>query len=1122
MNKVIKKVSIISLVVVFVVALSTFAVYSIGKVLAVGNTTVESDGDTFYLSDEEYGKDDKFVYTAVANFEYGNAAGLVFGAEKNERYFVFNVDRNENRVKLIYFSEKNGFLAAKELLTDYFIGNDKMTDSERDFVSQRVKNVEKVQLKVVITPENGKVYAEFYADNIRRFGVDRVIDINEFTVDRQIGDLYKGGKIGFNCFAAKVGFADVYNGVSDYSYYTELYRQQYHFSQYSHWNNDPNGLVYYNGWYHLYYQHNPFSNYWGDMYWGHARSEDLIHWEHLPICLFPDTDMGEGLGLMWSGSAFVYHKGDSEVIDSLNWFENGEGTGIYAVFTRDGGKQDQVIMSSDDGGMTWVKRKTISQTVATGPSGFWNKVDCRDPKVFTLLADNGKTTLWGMALTGKGVNRIWFLKSENLLDWEYAGEFSASLPECPDIARLKADDGTEHTVMTFTGRTYIVGDLKYDNGRIVYLDQNGEGITDDDFQIMDFGPDSYATQTYYIDDDGSEYFGKTISISWAAGVPDDTDSGIYAAARKVWNGGGMTIPVEWGLKSSGKGYLLTQKPITVGNAKFEKKNVVSVKDTEIAASSENLLKELGCQTYEISASFDNPNGEDIVFILNADEKNYVEVGWNKTEGYYLSREKASSAGLYIKDFPFRYISGKNSSEKQTFYILSDNGGLEVFCDDYSIPFYALTLSSPYAINNSLIVGGKVSASVEVNEISSIWRKDVAEGESVLYISDDEIYLDLNLAKEKSVMAYSTSKTEVEWSIVSGDDVVEIEKTSFGAIVTARAGGSALIEAKCGNSVKRTQVSVYAGSADSDLEFSSENIIAGQWRVEENGIVGEMTSGDGYILSEESGKDFTLSVTFSLDAVAAAMILRAESDMSKYIIVNCDVNERLVKVWSKDRQIAVAPTGDINTSSITLKSRVIGNEITVFLNGEQKIVSSLNDNEPAEGKYGLNVFNGKATFGSIALVKEEYSFDGGDLVVWGDADQTIRELYNVTMRNVGISPEYFYSDARQLTVREKYFENLTEGRYVFKAVGRKTSYTFTVEVLSVKQTQIENVKVSNGLDGVIYVGNVDVSSVSVNGKTLNSDEYTFKNKVLRINKEVLSLGVNEVTLNEDKKITITVL
>ena len=126
-----------------------------------------------------------------------------------------------------------------------------MTEGEKSLVNPKVASARWVQLKVVVTPEDDKVYAEFYADNIRRFafddrGEDVTIDLNALREELT----YTGGSTGFNCFNASVTFTDIYTGVSDYSYYTELYRQQYHFSQFAHWNNDPNGLVYYNGYYH--------------------------------------------------------------------------------------------------------------------------------------------------------------------------------------------------------------------------------------------------------------------------------------------------------------------------------------------------------------------------------------------------------------------------------------------------------------------------------------------------------------------------------------------------------------------------------------------------------------------------------------------------------------------------------------------------------------------------------------------------------------------------------------------------------------------------------------------------------------------------------------------------------
>ncbi|MBR4836175.1 MAG: hypothetical protein IKU99_04095, partial [Clostridia bacterium] len=618
----------------------------------VSNVTMESSIDKFELLDKAYEATESFVYTATASFERGVASGLAFGAEDGSHYWVFNIDREANLVKLLYFTIEGGKTTATELLTDYFIGNDKMTESEKRLVNPKVATIDKVQLKVVITPEEDGVYAEFYADNIRRFGIDNVIDLNSFE------DVsYEGGKIGFNCFNSKIKFTDIFYGVSDYSYYTELYRNQYHFSQYAHWNNDPNGLVYYDGYYHLFYQHHPYSNYWSDMYWGHARSKDLAHWELLPIALFPDEDWGSGVGLMWSGTAYEYRPGDSAAIDALNWFPNGEGRGLIAFYTRDGGMQDQMIMSSDDGGMTWTKRKLIPQTVATAPDGIYHKVACRDPKVFPVETKNGKTTVWGMAVTGQQENRVWFMKSQNLLDWEYAGQFNADVPECPEVVTLTADDGKTYTVISLSGREYIVGKIVYDGNRITYTDKDGGAIDKSDFQRMDFGTDSYATQTFSIRDTDSDYFGKVVAISWYAGVPADTDSGIYANARKVWNGSGMTIPVVWGLASEGRGYILTQTPVVKDSTAFTKDNLLTIENQKLDATSENILKDVNTHVFEMLLSIDNPNHEAISIKINLSDNEYTEIGWNADEGYFVDRRFTSSAGLNIKDYPFRYTSG---------------------------------------------------------------------------------------------------------------------------------------------------------------------------------------------------------------------------------------------------------------------------------------------------------------------------------------------------------------------------------------------------------------------------------------------------------------------------------
>lgn len=1092
--------------------------------ITVNSVNMESKADSFALSEITYGAEEKFVYTATVSFESGVASGLVFGAEEDSHCWVFNVDREANRVKLLYFTVEDGETKAVELLTDYFIGNDKMTNSERNLVGSKVATIDKVQLKVVITPEADGVYAEFYADNIRRFGIDNTIELNSLSLLPE-DVTYGGGNIGFNCFNAKISFSDVYYGKSDYSYYTELYRNQYHFSQYAHWNNDPNGLVYYDGYYHVFYQHHPYSNYWSDMYWGHARSKDLVHWELLPICLFPDEDWGSGVGYMWSGTAYEYRKGDSDAIDAQGWFPEGNGNGLIAFYTRDGGMQDQMIMSSDDGGMTWTKRKMISQTVATGADGIYHKVACRDPKIFPVEVKDGKTTVWGMALTGQQENRVWFLKSSNLLDWSYAGQFDAIAPECPDVVTLTANDGQTYTVMSLSGREYIVGKMVYDGQNITFTDKNGGAIDRSDFQQMDFGTDSYATQTFSIRDTKSDYFGKTVSISWYAGVPADTDSGIYANARKVWNGSGMTIPVVWGLAKEGSEYILTQTPIVKDNEAFTKNNVITLNNKKVSATSENILAAVNTHIFEMILSIDNPNNTPISIKINVSDDEYTEIGWNEEEGYFVDRRFTSSAGLNIKDYRFRYTSGPRDYGTQDFYILSDNGGVEVYCDDFKIPFYLLTLASPYSVKAEFAVDKEVTVnSLVLNEIASVWREfEPVEGETVLYISDENVELDTSITKEKQVTAYSTSGEAITWALQSGDDIVSLENTTGGVIVKALAHGKATLIASCGNQKKVINITVYESNPETDIPFSSDGIISGNWIANGSDIIANSPAGDGYILSSLSASDFNCSLTFSLDAVAAAFIFRANEDMSEYIMFNYDHNERIVKMWSHNGEIGRANVSNVNLNNIVLRVEAQGASIKAYINGKLVINTVLGDEEPTGGFFGLNVFSGTATFKTVSNFNEKYSYSGsGKLTVVGDSKQVVTALYNQTLQNTKVDRAFYISDGRNLIIDSAYLELLPVGTYTFKAVSGSSSYEFTLDVTAVKQTTLKDMVIQKGCNAVIYLGNIELESVTVNGKELAKEEYTVKNLMLTINADLLSEEENVIVINGENTVYITLV
>lgn len=152
--------------------------------------------------------------------------------------------------------------------------------------------------------------------------------------------------------------------------YDEPLRPQFHFTPAADWMNDPNGLVFFDGAYHLFYQHNPDDAIWGPMHWGHAVSKDLVNWQHLPIALYPDA-----IGAIFSGSA---------VIDWHNTAGFGDGA-MVAIFTHAAGnRQLQSLAYSTDKGHTWTKY--AGNPVIEPPNNIRN---FRDPKVFWYEEANG-------------------------------------------------------------------------------------------------------------------------------------------------------------------------------------------------------------------------------------------------------------------------------------------------------------------------------------------------------------------------------------------------------------------------------------------------------------------------------------------------------------------------------------------------------------------------------------------------------------------------------------------------------------------------------------------------------------------------------------------------------------
>lgn len=299
------------------------------------------------------------------------------------------------------------------------------------------------------------------------------------------------------------------------SVYEEVHRPRFHFTARENWINDPNGLVYFEGVWHLFFQHNPDATVWGNMTWGHAVSKDLIHWRQTEHALLPDEH-----GTMFSGSAVVDWNGSAGY---------GEQT-LLIFYTAAGGhvypqrRDTQCLAYSIDGGDTWLKH-------ASNPTIDWYEANNRDPKVIW----HEPSHQWIMALY-LAEDRYCLLKSSDAKNWSRFQDLTLSGDsECPDFFPLQDSAGVERWVFWGASGLYTVGSFDGESYR-----------AETEVLTCERGTNGYAAQTY-----SDTPCGRRIQISWMA-------RGQYPEMPFNQQ---MSVPVTLSLKGAGDDVVLTRWPI---------------------------------------------------------------------------------------------------------------------------------------------------------------------------------------------------------------------------------------------------------------------------------------------------------------------------------------------------------------------------------------------------------------------------------------------------------------------------------------------------------------------------------------------------------------------------------
>ena len=433
----------------------------------------------------------------------------------------------------------------------------------------------------------------------------------------------------------------------------EKYRPVYHHTPAYGWMNDPNGMFYKDGVWHLYFQHNPYGSVWGNLAWGHSTSTDLVHWQYEG-----DPVMADALGLIFSGSS---------VVDKDNTAGFGAGT-IVSFYTSAksspwGDVQMQSMAYSTDGGKTFTKYDGNPVITSTAR-------DFRDPKVFWYAP--GKH--WVMMLAVGQEMQIW--SSADLKDWKYESSFGAKqgahggVWECPDLVELPVE-GTKEKRWVLICNINPGGPFGGSATQYFVGTFDGKKFTNQfptKTKWMDYGKDHYATVTFSNAPDG-----RCVALGWmsnwqyAAVVPTKQ----YRSAN--------TIARDLTLYRQGGDLLLKSAPSKeIEKARSTKKSVpqFNVSDSYEIAS----LLDGNDGAYEIEMEIKNNGAEKIAFTLqNAKGENVMMYYDTATRQFVMDRSNSGETS-FSPDFPAMTVAPAADVDDIRLRLFVDRSSIEAFGD----------------------------------------------------------------------------------------------------------------------------------------------------------------------------------------------------------------------------------------------------------------------------------------------------------------------------------------------------------------------------------------------------------------------------------------------------------
>lgn len=476
--------------------------------------------------------------------------------------------------------------------------------------------------------------------------------------------------------------------------YDQPFRPQVHFSPRHNWTNDPNGLVFFHGEYHLFYQYNPFGDQWGHMSWGHAVSKDLLHWQELPVAL-PEHD-----GVMiFTGSVVVDHGNTSGLCapqpECLVAIYTGAGD------TREGPRQNQNLAYSVDDGRTWKQYQN-------NPVVDLHMADFRDPSV----SWDEREHHWVMAVSLPKEHKVRFYASPDLKSWTKLSDFGpagdiAGDWECPDLLRIPAADGKGKETWALkiglnpgapqggSGEQYFLG--SFDGTSFAVSPMPGaHGWTN-------YGKDDYCAISF----NGLAADVKPVLIGWMSNWQ-------YAAKLPTapWRGQ-MSLPRQLSFLQDQAGMALRQQPV-IAPLRMTSRSV------SFSSGSPTQLVNL-VSPAELDLTFSSEKGAQFGLRLYTDDAHWTEIGFDRSKGeFYMDRTRS---GLTISpDFPARTTAPLVAGRPMNLTLVVDRSSVEAFVQDGTVVMTDLIY--PASINIRVQAFSKPGSSLQVkgeaHELRSIW------------------------------------------------------------------------------------------------------------------------------------------------------------------------------------------------------------------------------------------------------------------------------------------------------------------------------------------------------------------------------------------------------------------